>query len=233
MNCLEFHRGKLADPHRLSAQALAHAGACASCAAFARSVDESDQHLEEALASPVPDGLADRIILRSRTKSRAWRAWALAASVILAVAVAFSIVRQPKNAADQYARLAIEHVMMEPESLTTIRNADQPALQTIVQDFGGRLKAPPGTIRYIRLCPVEDGTGWHIVFETPEGLATLILVPEKPLRATQSASAGGWNAMVRPAGRGYYAIVTASAAATSRFERIVEGRIDWNRKERS
>src|SRR2546422_1938685 len=28
------------------------------------------------------------------------------------------------------------------------------------------------------------------------------LVPEKPLRATQSASAGGWNAMARPAGRG-------------------------------
>jgi len=233
MNCLEFHREKLADPRRLSAEAQAHAQACASCAAFARSVDESDQRLEEALASPVPDGLADRIILRSRTKNRAWRAWALAASVVLAVAVGLSFVREPKNAADQYARLAIEHVMMEPESLTTVRNADPPALRTIVQDFGGTLKALPGTIRYIRLCPVEDGTGWHIVFETPEGLATLILVPEKPLRATQSASAGGWNAMARPAGGGYYAIVTASAAATSRFERTVEERIDWNRKERS
>ncbi len=170
---------------------------------------------------------------RSRTKNRAWRAWTLAASVVLAVAVGLSFVREPKNAADQYARLAIEHVMMEPESLTTVRNADPPALRTIVQEFGGTLKAPPGTIRYIRLCPVEDGTGWHIVFETPEGLATLILVPEKPLRATQSASAGGWNAMARPAGRGYYAIVTASAAATSRFERTVEERIDWNRRERS
>jgi hypothetical protein len=230
MNCLEFHREKLADPRRLSAGARAHAQACASCAAFARSVDESDQRLEEALASPVPDGLADRIILRSRTKNRARRAWALAASVVLAVAVAFSFVREPKNAADQYARLAIEHVMMEPDSLTTVRNSDPPALRAIVQEFGGALKAPPGTIRYIRLCPVEDGTGWH---ETPEGLATLILVPGKPLRATQSASAGGWNAMARPAGRGYYAIVTASAAATSRFELTVEERIDWNRKERS
>ena len=231
MNCLEFHREKLADPRRLSAEAQAHAQACANCAAFACSVDESDERLEEAVASPVPDGLADRIILRSRTKNRAWRAWALAASVVLAVTVAFSFVRGSKNAADQYARLAIEHVMMEPESLTTVRNADPPALRTIVQEFGGTLKAPPGTIRYIRLCPVEDGTGWHIVFETPEGLATLILVPEKPLRATQSASAGGWNAMARPAGRGYYAIVTASAAATSRFERTVEERIDWNRSE--
>src|SRR5437870_4288026 len=127
MNCLEFHRQKLADPRRLSAEAQAHAQACASCAAFARSVDESDQRLEEALASPVPNGLADRIILRSRTKNRAWRAWTLAASVVLAVAVGLSFVREPKNAADQYARLAVEHVMMEPESLTTVRNADPPA----------------------------------------------------------------------------------------------------------
>src|SRR2546425_6924494 len=114
MTSLEFHRQKLADPRRLSAEAQAHAQACASCAAFARSVDESDQRLEEALPSPVPDGLADRIILRSRTKNGAMRAWALAAIDLLADAVAFSFVRQPKNAADQYARVAIEHGKMEP-----------------------------------------------------------------------------------------------------------------------
>jgi len=39
-----------------------------------------------------------------------------------------------------------------------------------VQEFGGTLKAPPGTVRYIRLCPVEETHGLHIVFETPEGL---------------------------------------------------------------
>ena len=228
MNCLEFHREKLADPRRLSAEAQAHAQACASCAAFARSVDESDQRLEEALASPVPDGLADRIILRSRTKNRAWRTWALAASVVLAVAVGSSFVRGPKNAADQYARLAIEHVMMEPESLTTVRNADPPALRTIVQDFGGTLKALPGTIRYIRLCPVEDGTGWHIVFETPEGLATLLVIPGQPLGTTQHASSAEWSALARPTRRGYYAVVTRSAQKTSHVDQLIRKRIDWD-----
>jgi hypothetical protein len=37
--------------------------------------------------------------------------------------------------------------------------------------------------------------------------------------------------MARPAGRGYYAIVTASAAVTTRFGRTVEERIDWSRSE--
>jgi len=46
-------------------------------------VDETEHGLEHALATPVPDGLADRIILRSRTPNRARRVWALAASVVL------------------------------------------------------------------------------------------------------------------------------------------------------
>jgi hypothetical protein len=231
MNCLEFHRQKLADPRRLSTQAQAHLRDCQACAAFAANVDETERVLERGLETPVPEGLADRILLRTRGALPARRRWAIAAGVVLASALGFRYFKDSAKPSDHYARLAIEHVVMEPESFTTVRNADPPALRTIVQDFGGTLKAPPGTIRYMRLCPVEDGTGWHIVFETPEGLATLILVPGKPLRATQSASAGGWNAMARPAGRGYYAIVTASPAATSRFERTVEEGIDWNRNE--
>ena len=233
MNCLEFHREKLADPRRLSAQAQAHLRDCQACAAFAANMDETERLLERGLEVPVPEGLADRILLRTRGGRPARRRWAIAAGVVLASALGFRYFKDSTKPSDRYARLAIEHVVMEPESFTTVRNADPSAFRRVVQEFGGRLKDVPGTIRYIRLCPVEDGTGWHIVFETPEGLATLILVPGKPLRAMQSASADGWNAMARPAGRGYYAVVTASAAATSRFERIVEERIDWNRRERS
>jgi hypothetical protein len=231
MNCLEFHREKLSEPRRLSAQAQAHLRDCQACAAFAANVDETERLLERGLEVPVPEGLADRILLRTRGGRPARRRWAIAAGVVLASALGLRYFKDSAKPSDRYARLAIEHVVMEPESLTTIRNADPPAFRRVVQEFGGRLKDVPGTIRYIRLCPVEDGTGWHVVFETPEGLATLILVPGKPLRTTQSASADGWNAMARPAGRGYYAIVTASAAATSRFEHILEERIDWNRSE--
>jgi uncharacterized protein DUF3379 len=227
MNCIEFHREKLADPRRLSAEAQAHARDCAACASFAQSVDADARALERSLAAPVPEGLAERVVLRVlHPRAPRWRAWALAASVLIAVLGGLAYVQQ-QSRGEQYARLAIEHVVMEPESLSTLRNADPEAFRAVLQEFGGSLAELPGKVRYVRLCPVEAGTGWHVVFETPQGLATLILVPGRQLPAAQTASTGGWNALVRPTPRGYYAIVTASTDATSRLDRWLRERVEW------
>jgi len=226
MNCLDFHREKLADPRRVSAAGQVHAQSCAACAAFARSVDDAENELERSLATPVPDGLADRVLLHAGGVRRlTWRAWGLAAMLLLALAV--GLASRHDLTGQEFARLAIEHVAMEPESLTTMRNADPAAFRSLIESFGGTLKAPLERIRYVRLCPLEEGMGWHIVFDTSEGLATLILVPDKPLRSMQTASTKGWSALVRPAGNGYYAIVTASSAATARIDRLMSERIDW------
>jgi hypothetical protein len=228
MNCLEFHRQKLADPRRLSAQAREHVQGCANCAAFASAVDDGEGDLERVLGVPVPDGLAERVILRARRGQAAWHGWALAASVVIAVASAIALFETSGRPQDQYARLAIEHLVMEPESLTTVRNADAEAFRALVQSSGGTLKAPLGMLRYIRLCPVQDGTGWHIVFDTPEGLATLIIVPGKTPGATQAASTVGWSALARPTPRGYYAVVTTLSRATLRLDRLVSEQIAWD-----
>jgi hypothetical protein len=226
MNCLDFRRCKLADPARLPEEARVHAAGCGPCAAFAREVDEKERELERALAVPVPEGLADRALLHSRTSPRAGWRWALAASVLLFLAAgAWQLL--PGKAPDPYARLAIEHVIMEPESLTSVRNADADAFRAVVRNFGATLKEMPGTIRYVRLCPVEDGFGWHVVFETPQGLATILLVPGKRLPAPQTASTGAWSALARPVHGGYYAIVTPSSAATASFDRMIRNCIRW------
>lgn len=227
MNCLEFRREKLADPRRLPPETQAHASGCPACAAFAREVDESERALDRALMVSVPEGLADRIIFQSRRRRLAWRAWALAASVLIAVALGFTFWGGQKSA-DDYARLAIEHAVMEPASFAEMRNPDPEAFRTVVHNLGGSVKDMPGKIRYIRLCPFEDGLGWHVVFETPEGLATLFLVPGKKPKAVQAASVDGWNAVVHPMQRGYYAIVTTSPSATSSFLQMLRDCIVWN-----
>lgn len=228
MNCLEFRRLKLADPRRLPTDAGTHAAGCAACDAFAREVDETEAALDRALSAPVPQGLEDRIIFRSRHPRPAWRAWALAASVALGVALGWTLWKAPAPGGE-IARLAIEHVVLEPESLTTLRNAESGALQAVLRELGATLKEPLGTVRYVKLCPVQDGFGWHVVFETPDGLATLIFAPGRTLRAQETATMGGWNALARPAGGGYYAIVTASAAHTDRVDQWLRERVDWSR----
>lgn len=227
MNCLDFHRATLADPRRLAPEAQAHAAQCAACSAFAKSVDEAERDLERSLSVPVPEGIADRALLRVGGGRPAWKTWALAASLLLAVALGAGVFFYEPAAAQRYARQAIEHVAMEPESLTTVKAADANALAELIRASGGTLKAPLGAVRFVQLCPVDRGTGLHIVFETPEGLATLLIVPGQPLQKLQHASSTGWAALARPAGRGHYAIVTPSAHKTAAIDRLVRERIDW------
>lgn len=228
MNCLEFRREKLADPRRVSPAGEAHARQCPTCAALAREVDEAERALDRALMAPVPEGLAERVLLHTRRPRHGWPLWALAASVLVAVALAFLVARDAPRSADEYARLAIEHVVMEPEAHTVIRDADPEAFRTVVQNLGGSVKYMPGKVRYMRLCPYGNGFAWHIVFETPAGLATLFLVPGSTPPAAQNASVSGWSAAVEPAKHGYYAIVTASGDATSRFVQMLRDSIVWN-----
>jgi hypothetical protein len=227
MNCLEFRRLKLAEPKRMADDARAHASECPACLAFARGVDESEAALERALAVSVPEGLADRVLLRQGGPRRASRrAYALAASLVLAVtALVFVATRETDSA--NHARIAIEHVLEEPESLTSFYNADPERLSAIVREFGGTLREPLGRVRYIKLCPVEQGSGWHIVFEVPQGLATLILVPDRPIGAAATASLGRFTARVEPVRGGYYALVTDSAGSASEVSKLLKQRIDW------
>ena len=113
MNCLEFRREKLADPQRASGEARSHAFACAACSAFARRFDESERSLALALEVPVPEGLVERILFRAGNPQRSWRALAAAASVFAALAAGFSV-GVSRQTDELYARLAIEHVAMEP-----------------------------------------------------------------------------------------------------------------------
>lgn len=251
MNCLDFHRHKLADPRHLTAAAQSHARDCRDCLAFAQSVDLADARIERALNIAVPEGLAERVLLRhSRATRPAWRAWALAASVVLAVALGFSQFRgippdelksaSPNPSAQgvppnestrasslEYARLAIEHVAEEPDSFTKLFNTEPEIFREAIRSVGAELREPIGRVRYVKLCPWGARSGWHIVFETPHGLATLIVVPDTQIGAAATASVKGWSVVVQPALGGYYAVVTESEKLTVLVDRLVTQRIKW------
>jgi hypothetical protein len=124
--------------------------------------------------------------------------------------------------------MAIEHVMHEPESFVTTRNADPDFFRQVMREFGAEMQVPPGKVRYVKLCPVPNGVGWHIVFETEHGLATLLLIPGENMgRSAEQISIGGWSALARPAGQGVYALVTNSPEALAAIDQIVKRNVRW------
>jgi len=227
MNCIEFRREKLADPRHLSVGATAHMEQCAACRGFAIEVDENEARIAAVLDVPVPEGLAERIILRRKSGGASPRLWAMAAAVVLTIGIGFTWWKDYPS--QDYARLAIEHVMHEPESFTSTRLADPQLFQTVMHNFGGELQASLGKVRYMKLCPVPEGTGWHIVFETEQGeLATLILIPAKRMQSQgEQATVGGWTALARPGGQGYYAVITKSPDTLGKVDELVRNRVRW------
>lgn len=153
----------------------------------------------------------------------------MAASVLLSFAIGLEWIALPLTRSDMTpAMYAIEHVLDEPESLHAHKDIAPNRLQAVLESVGGELRAPIGKVRYIKLCPVPGGTGWHIVFKTPQGLAALLVVPTDSTGMHAGAAAEkGLNAVVQPASFGYYAIITATPDALQSVQESVRRNIRW------
>jgi hypothetical protein len=230
MNCIEFQRELNANPRRLGGAARAHAEDCATCARrMVRQLNREDD-LSDALAIPVPDGLEDRVLLAARMEGRRGaRRYALAASVLLAVAVLLALpLRDP---APDLLAIAAGHVVGEPQHLAET-NAQAPRrVASLLALAGARLEqALPVT--YANDCELPDARGHmapggHIVIETVHGRVALMLMPHGKTETSQRRKQAGMWVELHPAARGSYALVAPTEAALDAARALVGARVRW------
>jgi hypothetical protein len=218
MDCLEFRRRALADPRRPGPAAAAHAAQCRSCKEFLFRVLEEEATLAAALAVPVPEGLPERVICRSTGRRRVL-GWALAASLLIAVAAAV-LVGAPRP--DPVALASIEFVVYEEaQTIAEAGPADWNALARVAREMGLSLPQQLGTMRYICVYPLAGKAAYHLLVSTPLGKLTVLLVPEQPHAARTAARAHGLKAAIVPAAKGFVAIVGASPRGIARAEKLL------------
>lgn len=207
MTCLAFRRQALADPRHLSAEAEAHRQDCPGCADDLERLRRLDERLAAAARVPVPEGLADRVLLRTELGSRGIsRRYALAAGLLLPVVMAVSALWLSRY--EQPALAAIEHVLAEePHELAIGRNGDSRVLGMVLGAAGLSLSETGFGIRYLGTCPFRGGFAHHVLLETPLGRATLLISPDQPLASTVVANARSLSAVAMPARAGSFAVV--------------------------
>lgn len=229
MNCLEFRRELFAGPRHLSGAARQHLEGCSACAEAAKLAQDADRRIEEALLVAIPEGLEERVLLRRGLRvQRRWEIRAMAASVILAVAVAAGLALDTRYGVDGTASHALAHVSMEPESFQNASSLDPAAFQAAIRQLGGEGDVELGRLRYVRLCPMEEGgRGWHFVFESGKDLLTVFVVPDGRVEGRLQATTSGGTALVRAVPKGYFAVVAASEGEASRFLALIQQRIRW------
>lgn len=222
MNCLEFRREILIDPCQASEEAEAHAGSCAACADFRAHALAMEATISEGLRVPVPARLADRVIAAATSDGVARprrRLPALAASALLAIALVLGMVAMRD---DPFARSCIDFVVDEEANAILTSKAPNPEeLQRVTQSLKVSLPPQLGEVRYIGKCPFQGSVIHHVVLITPQGKATLLLLPDRSVDAKALASARGLRSIVRPAGHGSVAIIAASTRNLERIEGMI------------
>ena len=218
MNCLDFRRRVLIDGRQLPDDLKSHADACLGCAEFLERIAALEQKLDAAVAVPIPEGIADRVLLARRLDTRhVRRRWAIAAAMAFVVVAASVIyLQQP---VDDLALAAIEHVREEPESFVQVDIVPAGRLEQVLAAQGLALARPDWKPRYFRKCVMRGVVVSHIVFETPAGYVTLLLDPADTVsRQRTMLSRKNLTTVVLPAARGSLSIVASHRDAVSALE---------------
>ena len=233
MDCIEFRRVIFADPRARMPEQDAHVAGCAECANLARGMENFEARLYQATNVPVPDALADRILLR-RT-NRAWipGVWALAASLVVAVGMSAYFYGSPGTGREQVlapasvgtshpAVAAISYVVdHESKLLAEGRSGDPAVMRAALARLGLRLPSSGVNVRYLGKCPVPGGTGEHVVLETALGRVTLILVPDQPFGPRVLVADRAMTALTVPVRSGGYILVADSVEHVRRIEKVL------------
>jgi hypothetical protein len=233
---MEFRRAALASPLHPGHEALEHEADCPDCTHFYQTLRAQEEALYEAMNVPVPDGLADRILLR---QSRGWRERFLPRFAVPALAASLMLVMtlgigwKPQSGALEPELLAAgiaEHVADEPRALAANLTVPMATLVGAVRRSGGEIVQALGHATYADHCPLPGGgKGEHLVFDTPHGKLTLILMPGKRIAHPVRVEKDGLTVSLMPAGEGSLALVSDQHARIGEAEAWARENLRWQR----
>lgn len=222
-NCIGFRQAIGAEPRRRDPALLRHRLECRGCSQYALGVEQLDRALGLALAVPVPEGLAHRVVLRAAS-ARHWprSAVATAAAVaLLALGAVLGVLWSRSPAAYGPMSLGADvmaHAHHEPASW-------QDGLEPVAdRRLSGVLErgeialldsARLGPVIYARSCRFRGREVPHLMVQSVAGPAMVLLLPHERLADELPLAEDGLRGVIVPVGTGSIAIVAADPAAVA------------------
>jgi Protein of unknown function (DUF3379) len=185
-----------ADPAGLPEALQEHLRECHACNAFRTEMLALEGSIRRALQDPPLPAPASAPVRRPRPQP-AWRQWALAASMLLTTAVIVgSWVLRPS---DTLARDLVSHVKGEPDSWLSERHVDAAELAAALNGAGVALDLSSDKIVYAQSCFFHGHYVPHLVLQTAQGPATVLLLRHETVPARRSFREGGMRGVIVPA----------------------------------
>jgi len=229
MNCLEFRRRITAEPRSRDAALLAHRDAChEGCAPFWQRAQRFEDDMESAVsAMPVPDGLADRILLAQATQARRRqmghrRAWmAMAASVLIAFGGVALLWRYTD--AHSLPALAVAHMPGEMDALAMTRPITDAQIEAGFVGRATRLRGPaPAGVTYVHDCTVGPYPAVHLVTRMNDEPVVALYMPAMKTDSSEEFHRDGWDGR-QIALAGGTLVVMAQGASRGTMDAVARG----------
>lgn len=222
-SCIDFRNALGAEPKRRDPALARHRLECRSCNQYALGIEQLDRALGLALAVPVPEGLAHRVVLRAES-APLWprSSLALAAGVaLLALGVALGALwpRGPQSYSQAtLARDVMAHAHHEPASWEPLlQPVALPRLRGVLERGEVELldQARLGPVSYATTCRFRGRDVPHLTVQSVAGPAMVLLLPQERLAQELPLAEDGLRGIIVPVGAGSIAIVAADQAAVA------------------
>ena len=232
MNCLECRRLMLAAPRERTDEQQTHISECGACLRLASELAALDRKLINATRLPVPEGLAERIVLAGECRRGFPRAAFAAAAVLLIALSAVTLLpsvlesHEPTLAADAVgpAHPAVAAISMvvdeEPRLLRHAASPNRAVIEARLKFVGLALRNEDVSVRYAGTCRIRGRDCDHLVLSTPDGHVSVFLTPHEHPSGRVLVADRRMAALLSPAPSGAYIVVAQSADAARRAQKL-------------
>ena len=220
MTCEDVRLQIGADPDASGREFEEHVRDCADCRAFREELRRLNADIRRALADP------PEIRVRGAPRGRgAWREYALAASVVLAMAAALAVwVLRPT---DTLAREVVAHVQGEPESWLSTHNVSAGSIDHALKSSGVGLDLASDKIVYAQSCWFRGHYVPHLVVQTAHGPATVLILRHEQVKARDDFREGGMSGIIVPAGDGSIAVLSRGRGQVDDLAGELRAEVHW------
>ncbi|NOY65818.1 MAG: DUF3379 domain-containing protein [Gammaproteobacteria bacterium] len=225
INCIDVRRLLLSNPADLEKDTLQHLNICPSCKKAALDASGFDDRLLSALKVPVPDGLANKILLtkgiHENLQQRRARNWfrAVAASIVLTTSIIVSLMYpdSPASVSD----IALAHIKAEPHHLQDRKNIKLTKLDKIIKPFNMKINISSQRIHYAGTCKIRRSIGAHIVIQGKKAPLTILLMPDEKVSSRQTINEDNFSGIIVPVKNGSIAIIGDKQEDLNAFEKQI------------
>jgi uncharacterized protein DUF3379 len=209
-----------ADPDAAGAELEEHLRGCEGCRALRAEMQRLNADIRHALEAPP--------VIRVTQPPRAapaWREYALAAGVVLAMAAGLAVwVLRPT---DTLAHDVVTHVKGEPESWLSTHGVSAASIDHALKSSGIGLDLASDRIVYAQSCWFRGHYVPHLVVETTHGPATVLILRHEQVKARDDFREGGMTGVIVPAGDGSIAVLARGRGQVDEVAADLREQVHW------